>query len=429
MTYSTVKAAVIGAGSFVFGPSVLHQAIFEERLDGLELALVDVDAASLEMMAALGRRMAREAGVDVRISAHTDRRAALDGASFVICCAAPDMRARHQTDYAIIQRHLPGHMITEFGGVAGISYSLRQIAFIRGLAADMRRLCPEAWLLSVSNPLPRVCQAAAESGVRTAGFCAVSLAGYGMAAQLLGMEAESYPWTATRAQLRAKMAGLNHFCWLVDLCDAATGEDLLPALRCAAADGHTAGSPVCENLLRETGYLLVPHDDHVADFLSPDPRRHYHPPYHGDAAERQARWIYLQAAARGDAPLNAVTEHEAWEKPMAFVAGAAFGATATLHSLNLVNVGQIPNLPRGVFVETPCVVTSDGPQPTSVTLPDAVVPYCQRTALITDTIVRGGMTGDRGYIHAAVELDPTIVDKAAGLAAIDECLAAHADLH
>ena len=38
------------------------------------------------------------------------------------------------------------------------------------------------------------------------------------------------------------------------------------------------------------------------------------------------------------------------------------------------------------------------------------------------------LTRGRRLVHRTVELDPTITDKPAGLAAIDECLTAHADM-
>ena len=58
------KVALIGAGSYVFGPSVLDQAILQHALPGLHLALVDVDGETLGLMANVGRRMARETGVN-----------------------------------------------------------------------------------------------------------------------------------------------------------------------------------------------------------------------------------------------------------------------------------------------------------------------------------------------------------------------------
>ena len=42
---TTHKIVVIGAGSFVFGPSVLHDLIAVHRWAGCDLVLVDVDEA------------------------------------------------------------------------------------------------------------------------------------------------------------------------------------------------------------------------------------------------------------------------------------------------------------------------------------------------------------------------------------------------
>ena len=73
----TLKVAVIGAGSYVFGPSILHDAIVEHRLQGAEIALIDLNREAVELMAAIGQRMARETGVAVTVTAHTDRCRAL----------------------------------------------------------------------------------------------------------------------------------------------------------------------------------------------------------------------------------------------------------------------------------------------------------------------------------------------------------------
>ena len=151
-----LKIAVIGAGSFVFGPSMVQQVIVEHRLHNVELALVDVDAEMVELMASVGRHIAQQKGVSLHISAHTSHAEALDGADFVICSVARQGFKRYEMDYQIIQQYSPGHQITEFGGVAGISNSLRQIAMIVELTDEMQRYCPQAWLFDIANPY-RVC--------------------------------------------------------------------------------------------------------------------------------------------------------------------------------------------------------------------------------------------------------------------------------
>jgi alpha-galactosidase len=433
-----MKIAVIGAGSFVFGPSVLAQAFLEERLNDAELALMDVDAAALAGMAGVGRRMAREAGLSgSSVTAHADRASALDGADFVVCCAAPQMRRRFAIDREIVHRLSPGHILTEFGGIAGISYSLRQIAFIEGLAADVRARCPAAPLLTVSNPLPRVAQAAEAGGVRTIGFCSVAQAAYGMLSALMhdgGVPPIEYPYTEAKCLWDVETAGLNHHAFVVRFRDRASGADLLPALRERVAAGAGCGNPRSERLVRETGYLLVPGDSHTQDFFATDPAEiaplHDDQPYHGGAAEREQRIALLYAIAEGAKPWDALLVHEAWEKPFALIAAYA-GRSAEAHfpSLNLSNAdSHLAGLPADVFVETPVRASAGRIDPVPVTLPDAVLPLCRRTASVTDAIVRAARARSRRLVHDAVDLDPTITDKQAGRAAIDACLEAHADL-
>ena len=94
----------------------------------------------------------------------------------------------------------------------------------------------------------------------------------------------------------------------------------------------------------------------------------------------------------------------------------------------MINEGQNPNLPRSVCVETPCQVTKEGITPQTIVLPETVLPLCQRTALVTDTIVQAALQHSRALVHRTVELDPTVLDKAAGIRAINACLEAHADM-
>ncbi|MFB3894241.1 MAG: hypothetical protein ACE15C_19725 [Phycisphaerae bacterium] len=421
------KIAFIGSGSYTFGPSILKQAFIEDRLDGIELALVDLDKPAVELMAAVARRLAASAGLRAKVTAHTEREKALDGADFVICSAAVQGLKRFNMDVEIAHRLAPGHLITEFGGVAGISYSLRQIHLITSIAADMRRLCPDAWLLDCANPLPRVCQAAHESGVKTAGFCSVSSGFYGTIWKLLNGVRLRYPWADARDKWTFVAAGLNHFSWLLEMKDIATGHDLIDLLRRRLDAGGTVDEPRCEQVFREVGTWLLPCDDHVKDFLPPTgveaPRTHA---FHGDAAERQERREHLTAVAEGRTALN--VKGEAWERPVDLIASMLDGRQSRFNSINLINAGQIANLPRNVFVETPAVGTKDGPKPRELRLPPFTLPYTVSAAAVTDTIVQAALKRSVALVHKAVELDPTVQDKGAGLAAIDECLKAHADV-
>ena len=62
-TMAPMKLAILGVGSFVFGPSALHDAIVEHKFDGAHIALYDPNTAGMELMAQVARRMAAEAGI------------------------------------------------------------------------------------------------------------------------------------------------------------------------------------------------------------------------------------------------------------------------------------------------------------------------------------------------------------------------------
>ncbi|MFP4054834.1 MAG: hypothetical protein ACLFV7_13310 [Phycisphaerae bacterium] len=425
-----VKIVAIGAGSYVFGPGVLAGILQTHRLNGAEVALVDIDEEMLQGMLGVGRRLADEAGTDATLSAHTGWDEPMDGADFVICSAAPQLRERFAADCGIIQRLLPQHVITEFGGVAGLSYSARQIAFMETIAESMRRRCPQAWFLTVSNPLPRTCQAMHEMGIRTAGFCSAALEGYSMLWHLFEGENIRFPFQEARDRWEVTMGGLNHFSWVLGLRDRRTGEDLLGEVRERLEKGASSAWPHSDEISRRVGYLMVPNDHHTQDFLPPRPnavnRGHAS---HGNEDQRRERIETLRAVGSRQLPLETVTGRVSWEKPVDMIAGLVCGQVASFEALNLSNGSeQASGLPEQVFVETPAEVAASGPVPQALEIPPRVLDLLRPAAQQSDRIVKACLRRDREALLDCVEQEPTILDKSGGRVALAECLEAHADL-
>ena len=110
-----MKIVLIGAGSFVFAPTVLEDAIVKHRMAG-ELVLVDLNIEAAEAMAGVGRRMARDMDVGCAVTATADRRRALPDADFVILSAAPEGARRWWMDYELFQQAGMPDQTRECGG-------------------------------------------------------------------------------------------------------------------------------------------------------------------------------------------------------------------------------------------------------------------------------------------------------------------------
>src|SRR3954469_4751906 len=377
-----LKIAVLGAGASGFAPGVLQDALLIHKLDGIELAFVDPDEEVLYPLVEVGRRIATKVKSDAKITAHIHRAPALQGASFVLCAAAHERQARFAADCRIIDTFAPGHLVTEFGGIAGISYSLRQMRLIQDIATDMQAICaPGAMLLCASNPLPRVCQAAHEAGVPTVGFGCGSLSAYRSIWQILHDEPSDYPFEIPRGMLDLSMAGLNHLSFVLDLWDHDTGEDLYEALKEQVAKGRTASQPATAHLLLESGYFAAAGDDHLRAFLPPTPQsipRRAAEEEQGDAERK--RWLKsLLPIAEGKKPYEPLLATRTWERPIELIAALRFNRPASAFPcLNLVNARQLPQLPHEVFVETGATVDRTGIHPAEYILPESMLPLLRQ---------------------------------------------------
>jgi alpha-galactosidase len=74
---------------------------------------------------------------------------------------------------------------------------------------------------------------------------------------------------------------------------------------------------------------------------------------------------------------------------------------------NVPNTGPVENLPQGCCAEVPCLVDSNGIQPTKVRKLPAQIGALNRTSVnVQELIVEAALTGKREAIYHAAMLDP-----------------------
>jgi len=420
------KIAIIGAGSFVFSLGLLSDLIVDYRLRGSHLVLVDIDEEMAGIMARIATRMADDAQVEMTIESTSDRETALRGVQFVTTSVAIQLLRRYAMDREVLRRHGIREITCECGGVGGLSYALRAIPLIMGIARDMERLCPEAWLLNVSNPLPRVITAVTRhTCIRALGFCNCAHGGYGgfaNVARLLGYEMRD---------LNVTSAGLNHFSWLLGVRDRWSGEDLLPRVQ-ALLDARQweAYHRLTGQWWRQYRLWSLAGDTHAGEYFPFDPADGREEiAHHGNAEERAARRCELQEAAAGQRPWQSLMGGRAWERPAEVIHALLTGTRRRMDMVNLPNRGAIAGLPDDAVVEVPALVTNGEVRGVPVgAMPDSIAGYLAQVSAAHTAVAEAAVHGDRALIEEAIRIDPAITEKVAAVQAIDELLHVHADV-
>jgi alpha-galactosidase/6-phospho-beta-glucosidase family protein len=428
-----MKLVLIGGGSFVFAPTVLEDAIVKHRLAG-QLVLVDPNQAAVEAMAGAGRRIARELGVEMEVIGVTDRRRALPGADYVIVSASLQGAYRWKIDYDILSRHGMADQARECGGLGGMMNAFRSITLLLEVCEDMEALCPEAVLLDVTNPMPRVVTAIERyTKIRSAGFCNIAHRGpkgYELLPRLLKRKPED---------LHIVTAGLNHFAWVGAIRDKRTGEDLLFKLADFIATGNWQGFDaetarelgIMRQWLHEYGAVAAGHVDHHAEYLPPQAGVRYttSPPYHGTEEERARRLQELQRIAAGEGDWHGMFDHGSWEHPVDIALALHAGTSAKADILNTRNGDAIAQLPEDRIVEVPVTIAAGRITTVQVPpFPDKLASLLRVLSDVNERVAEAAVKGDVMLAREAIELDPSIGDKERAYAAFGHMLEAHADL-
>ena len=168
--------------------------------------------------------MARARGLDIAITSTTDRRAGLDSCDAVLSSFRPGGFEARALDERTANRH--GLIGQETQGVGGFFMALRAIEVMKGVAADIERVCPGARVFNYTNPVNIVAQAwTTNTEIPLVSLCEGPIIFTEEIAEAAGLDP---------ARVSSTMVGLNHACWSVE--HTYDGEDLIPYLREAAEE-------------------------------------------------------------------------------------------------------------------------------------------------------------------------------------------------
>jgi alpha-galactosidase len=423
----TPRIAFVGAGSVVFTRNLLGDIFWFPELRCTEIALHDIDPDRLATAEAMAHSVARERGASPRITAHLDRREAIEGADYVLNMVQIGGHEATLRDFEIPARYGLRQTIADTLGVGGIFRTLRTADHMLTLGHELAELAPHAWLLNYTNPMAMLCWLvyAGTPTQKVVGLCHSVQAAQRDLSALVGV-----PWQ----EVTFLAAGVNHQAFVLRF--EHEDEDLYPRLAARFESDPELQRRVRVALYRRFGYFQTESSEHAAEYV-PWFMRHdeelerYRIPVGEYIRRSEDNLVEFErvkdALARDELePLERSTEYAA-----TIIHSIETGEPSVIYG-NVRNDGLIPNLPDGACVEVPCVVDRTGLRPTAVLDYPAECAALNRTFLNPcELTVRAVLEGRPELVRIASMLDPNAsatltLDEIEALC--DELTAAHGEL-
>lgn len=433
------KIVLIGAGSTSFGVTTVAD-LFQQREQflGSTLVLCDVNEAKLQRVKRLADRLNAVTGRPFVIESVTDYRRALEGAGFVLVSIEVDRLERWKLDWQIPFKYGVQHVLGENGGPGGLSHALRTVPLLLGIAREMEKYAPNAYLMNYVNPLSRVCLGITRyTRIKTVGLCHQINKGYVLVGQVLGLvplapEHFSEPDVAgeLKTKIDLKTAGLNHVTWIQDMREQNTGCDLYPEFRERLEKIDPAWEPLSRRLYHAFGLFPATGDGHVGEYFSYAFETSDLKGYDFDGRARESMELDARVECAGEegAPLDEFLSHPSGERGIQIAAALLNNLNQYEITVNVVNNGALPGLPDWAIVEVPAVVSGAGVTPLRVPpLPAGLTAMLHQQVAIQDRVVEAAVHGDRQAALQALLLDPLITKYSAAEKMLDELLAVQRD--
>jgi 6-phospho-beta-glucosidase len=347
---------------------------------------------------------------------------ALEGSDFVFSAMrVGGLPGRIADERAAIELGVIGQETT---GPGGIAYALRTIPVALRMAARVRALAPEAYVINFTNPAGMITEAMQEVlGDRVIGICDTPSGLGTRIAGLLGMPAD---------EVRLDYAGLNHLGWLRaayfqgrDLVESVLKDDVaLSQLEEAQIMGA--------DWLRTLG--MIPNEYLYYYYCNREAVRAVRDGTRGEFLLGQQDEFYRSAGAQPASALDAwrrtLSERESSYMAEARPAGTerpasgggyeyvALGLMSAIASpsgeprsmiLNVRNGDALPGLPAESVVEVPCQVDGKGARPVSFTAPaGAELGLLQQIKAVEQFTIQSARDRDPQLALKALALHPLV---------------------
>jgi len=421
-----IKICYIGGGSRNWAWILMQDLAFEKDICGT-IELYDINYEDAKTNEIIGNKLMEKHNKGVwKFHANPSLQDALGESDIVIISILPGDFEEMAVDVHAPEKYGIYQSVGDTAGAGGIMRALRTIPMFRQIAQEIRKNAPAAWVINYTNPMS-ICTRALYKEfpqIKAFGCCHEVFHTQKLLASVLEEAGFAPHDSIKREEIKVNVLGINHFTWIdraywkdIDIfppykeflkkyADTGFKKIKAPAADPASDDPERQkffGScdRVKMDLFRRYGLIAAAGDRHLAEFC---PHSWYlSSPQTAESWGFALTPVSWRVKDRERLKLKAKAYREGTEEMLPVVSGeegikiikALSGLGDLTTNVNFPNNAQMPDLPKGVVVETNAVFKNDKIEPvTSGGLPVDLRALVMHHILSQEGIVEAVFEGD-----------------------------------
>lgn len=426
-----IKIAYIGGGSRGWAWGFMSDlAAVEDMCGSVYLYDIDFDAAKKNEKIGNGIKDVEGCKSVWNYKAVETIGEALEGSDFVVISILPGTFDEMESDVHLPEKYGIYQSVGDTAGAGGILRALRTIPMFEEIAENIKKYCPEAWVINYTNPMT-MC-------VKTLYRVFPQIKAFGCCHEVFGTQkflAKALDEMCglkdvNREEIKVNVIGVNHFTWLTKA--QYKDIDIFPVYREFVEKYKETGygervdngwlnksfqsmERVKMDLFSRYGYIAAAGDRHLAEFCPGDW-------YLKDEETVEdwkfglttVKWRKEDLQKRLERSERLFTGEEKFELKETGEEGvqqmrALLGLRDLVTNVNIPNYGQIPNLPLGAVVETNACFRANSLNPVFAgNIPDEIYPLISRVCGEQERVVDSALKRDLDGVFSAFAADPNV---------------------
>ena len=426
-----IKIAYIGGGSRGWAWGLMSDLAACEDISG-EVFLYDIDYEAAQHNEIIGNKFkeCEDAKSIWNYYAAKTAEEALTGADFVIISILPGTFDEMESDVHAPENYGIYQSVGDTSGPGGILRAMRTVPMYEEIAENIKRYCPDAWVINYTNPMT-LC-------VRTLYRVFPEIKAFGCCHEVFGTQKVLAQALETicgiekvdRSEIKVNPVAVNHFTWLTSA--RYKNMDLFPVYAEFAKRYAETGyidkldknwmnnqfactQKVKFDLFLRYGWIAAAGDRHLAEFCegkwylkNPEPIKEWGFGLTSVAWRKEDLAERLERSRRLREGEEKVAIRGTGEEGVNQIR-ALLGLCELVTNVNIPNIGQIPNLPKGAVVETNAVFRAGSVTPVMAgEIPKEIYPLVARICGEQEQLNEAIAERNVGRIFDAFANDPLV---------------------